>query len=220
MDGARRRSVLIADGQPSMRAGIRSALEQGGFNVCAEVADAHSAIAGAQRLRPDVVLIDIDIPTDGVGAISEIRRASPGSFVVVLTSRVDERSLFRAIQEGADGYLLKDTDPVRLPLAIHGVFEGEAALPRRFTRKLIEEFRSRSRRPRLATLGGAHVDLTSREWEILELLEADETTDQISKLLGILPVTVRTHISSILKKLEATDRAEAVEKIRELRASD
>ncbi|MFP5298396.1 MAG: response regulator transcription factor, partial [Actinomycetota bacterium] len=157
-------TVLIADDHPPTRAGVRAALEAGGFVICAEVGDARSAVEATRKTEPEVALLDIDMPGDGVAAIAPILEASPSTFVVMLTASEDEADLFRSLREGASGYLLKDTDPERLPVALRGVLEGEAALPRTLAALLIEEFRSLSGRRRLPLIGGRRVDLTPREW--------------------------------------------------------
>src|SRR5437016_6176431 len=113
--------VLVADDHPPTRAGVRLALERGGFEVCAEVADGPSAIEAARREAPDVCLLDIHMPGDGIHAAETISRELPETAVVMLTvSRLDS-DLFDALRAGASGYLLKDIDPARLPLALHGV---------------------------------------------------------------------------------------------------
>jgi DNA-binding NarL/FixJ family response regulator len=109
---------------------------------------------------------------------------------------------------------LKDTDPERLPNALRGVLAGEAALPRDLVARLIDEFRDRGRR-RLPLVAGRGVELTSREWEVLDLLAEELTTAEVAQRLFVSPVTVRRHISSIVEKLGAPDRAAAVRLFRE-----
>lgn len=207
-------TVLIADDHPPTRAGVRAALEAGGFVICAEVGDARSAVEATRKTEPEVALLDIDMPGDGVAAIAPILEASPSTFVVMLTASEDEADLFRSLREGASGYLLKDTDPERLPVALRGVLEGEAALPRTLAALLIEEFRSLSGRRRLPLIGGRRVDLTPREWEILGMMERGETTKQMAEAFTLSPATIRSHISAILRKLAAKDRSEAIERLR------
>ena len=203
--------VLIADDHPPTRAGVQAALENGGFSVCAQAADAKSAIEAARRERPDVCLLDIHMPGDGIHAAEIIARELPEAAVVMLTvSRTDD-DLFNALRAGASGYLLKDIDPVRLPLALQGVLEGEAALPRRLVALLIEEFRERKRRRRIPLVGRRGVELTDREWEVLELMKQGLSTDEIATRLFISPVTVRTHVSAVLRKLHVPTREAALE---------
>ena len=202
--------VLIADDHPPTRAGVRAALERDNFVVCAEAADARSAIEGARRERPDVCLLDIHMPGDGIHAAETIARELPEAAVVMLTVSRTDADLFNALRAGASGYLLKDIDPARLPLALRGVLEGEAALPRRLVALLIEEFRERKRRRRIPLVGRRGVELTDREWEVLELMKQGLTTDEIATRLFISPVTVRTHVSAVLRKLHVPTREAAL----------
>ena len=204
-------TVLIADDHPATRAGVRLALERGGFVVCAEVPDGPSAIEAALRERPDVCLLDINMPGNGIEATKAIVRQLPETAVVMLTVSRSDADLFDALRAGASGYLLKDTDPARLPHALRGVLDGEAALPRRLVALVIDEFRERRRRRRLPLVKGRGVDLTEREWEVLELLREGLSTAEIGSRLFIAPVTVRTHVSAILKKLHVPDREAAVQ---------
>jgi DNA-binding NarL/FixJ family response regulator len=201
----------VADDHPPTRAGVRLALERGGFVVCAEAANAASAVEAALRERPEVCLLDINMPGNGIQAAEAITREVPDSAVVMLTVSRTDVDLFDALRAGASGYLLKDIDPVRLPLALHGVLEGEAALPRRLVALLIEEFRDRRRRRRIPLVGRRSVELTDREWQVLELMREGLATEEIATRLFISGVTVRTHVSAILRKLQVPTREAAVE---------
>jgi DNA-binding NarL/FixJ family response regulator len=203
-------TVLIADDHPPTRAGIRSSLEGDGFVVCAEVADAPSAVEAAIRERPDLCLLDIHMPGNGISAAREISTRVPETAVVVLTVSRDDDDVFDALRAGASGYLLKDMDAARLPIALKGVLKGEAALPRRLVARLVDEFRERGRQRRVPILAERGALLTSREWEVLELMRAGLTTAQISDRLFISPATVRSHVAAILRKLGAPDRQAAL----------
>ena len=202
--------VVIADDHPPTRAGVRAALERGGFVVCAEAADGATAVEAARRERPDVCLLDIHMPGDGIRAAETIAHELPETAVVMLTVSRSDSDLFDALRVGACGYLLKDIDPARLPLALHGVLQGEAALPRRLVSLLIEEFRERRRRRRIPIGGRRSVELTDREWEVLELMSEGLSTEEIAARLFISPVTVRTHVSAILRKLHVPTREAAI----------
>ena len=199
--------VLIADDHAPTRLGVRLALEDAGFDVVAEAATAPGAVEKAAHLRPDIALLDIHMPGNGITAAVGIAAAVPSCAVVMLTVSRDDADLFDALRAGARGYLLKDISPDRLPAALNGVLEGEAALPRALVAKLIEEFRGREGRPRP---GSALALLTSREWEVLDLLRQGLSTAEIAGRLFMAPVTVRTHVSAILRKLQVSSREEAV----------
>lgn len=202
---------MLADDHPPTRAGVRAALEQSGFAVVAEVSDAAGAIEAASEHTPDVCLLDINMPGNGISAAASITHRNPDVAVVMLTVSRDDSDLFDALRAGALGYLLKDTDPDRLPFALKGVLEGEAALPRALVARVVDEFRDRGRRRRLPLARQKGVELTSREWEVLELLREDLSTGEIAERLFISQVTVRSHISAVLKKLRVTDRQAAVD---------
>jgi DNA-binding NarL/FixJ family response regulator len=208
-------TVLLADDHAAVRAGIRLALAGEGFNVVAEAADGHEAVSMALEHKPDIALLDVNMPGSGIKAAEEIVLALPRTTVVMLTVSRDDDDLFAALRAGASGYLLKDTDPGRLPFALKGVLEGEAALPRGLVARLIEEFRTRGKRRRLPLMRQRGVELTEREWEVLEFLHDGLSTAEIAGRLSISPVTVRRHVSEILKKLRVTSRAEAVKLMEE-----
>ena len=202
--------IVIADDHPPTRAGVRVALEDGGFTVCSEHGDATGAVRAALQERPDVCLLDVNMPGNGITAAARIHAALPETAVVMLTVSNDNNDLFDALRAGASGYLLKDTDPARLPYALRGVLEGEAALPRALVARLIDEFRDREQR-RVSLLKRRSVELTSREWQVLELLRTGLTTGEIADQLVISRVTVRTHVSAILKKLQVGNRKAALQ---------
>ena len=206
--------VLVADDHPATRAGIRAALEEPDFVICAEEADAPSAVQAALRTHPHICLLDIHMPGNGIAAAAEIANALPETALVMLTVSRNDDDLFAALRAGASGYLLKDTVPARLPHALRGVLEGEAALPRPLVARVLEEFRGRGKRRRLGA-GDRGVELTSREWEVLELLCDGLSTAEIAKGLFISRVTVRTHVAAVLRKLRVPDRKAAVELLKE-----
>lgn len=197
--------ALIADDHAPTRAGISHALENE-FTVVAEVADAGAAVEAALREHPDVCLLDIHMPGSGIAAAAEIVQSLPGSRVVMLTASRDDNDLFASLRAGASGYLLKDMNPDRLPAALRGVLAGEAALPRTLVTRVLEEFRGAERRPVLPFLRRRGVELTSREWDVLDLLREELSTAEIAARLNVSPVTVRRHVSAMLGKLRVPDR--------------
>lgn len=203
--------VLVADDHPPTRAGVRRVLEQDGFVVCAEVADASSAVAAALRERPDVCLLDVRMPGGGgVAAAAEIARRLPETRIVMLTVSRDDDDLFDALRAGAGGYLLKDIERAKLPAALRSVLDGEAQLPASLVARVLDEFRGRRTRRRVLLDRRPAVDLRPREWEVLELLRDGLTTAEIARRLFIAEVTVRSHVSAILRKLRVPDREAAV----------
>jgi DNA-binding NarL/FixJ family response regulator len=209
-DAQPRLRVVVADDHVPTRRGVRTALEEGGFVVCADVGSGPAAVAAAREHDPDVCLLDVRMPGGGIAAARRIADELPNTQIVMLTVSREDDDLFDALRAGASGYLLKDTDPDRLPLALRGVLSGEAALPRALVARVIEEFRDRGRRRRLPVLRRLGVDLTDREWEVLELLREELSTKDVAARLGISEVTVRRHASSVLQKLDVKDRREAL----------
>jgi DNA-binding NarL/FixJ family response regulator len=203
--------VLLADDHARTRSLIRAALERAGdFYVCAEAADADSAVAAAHAERPDVCLLDINMPGSGIAAAGRITSARSETVVVMLTVSRQDEDLFDALRAGASGYLLKGMDEDAVADALHRVMNGEATLPGTLVARLIEEFRDREQR-RVALAGGPAARLTGREWDVLELMRKGATTAEMSRRLFVSPTTVRSHISSILHKLGVQDRQAAVE---------
>jgi DNA-binding NarL/FixJ family response regulator len=146
------------------------------------------------------------MPGGGVRAAWEISARLPQTRIVMLTASRDDRDLFAALEAGAAGYLLKDMDPERLPHALADVFGGHAPLPRELVARLIDQFRDRGPRRRAVVNDGAEARLTSREWQVLDLMRQELPTSEIARRLVLSPVTVRTHVNSILRKLRAPDR--------------
>jgi DNA-binding NarL/FixJ family response regulator len=204
----------VADDHPALRASVRRALEEHGFDVCAETANAADSVAAAERERPDVCVLDVHMPGDGIAAAAEIAARFPEIAVVMLTVSDSDDHLFAALRAGAQGYLLKDMNPDRLPLALEGVLAGEAALPRALVARVLDEFQARRRRRRVLP-GGRGATLTDREWETLELLAAGLSTAETAERLLVAPVTVRRHAGSILKKLDVPDRGSLLRLVRE-----
>jgi DNA-binding NarL/FixJ family response regulator len=205
---------VIADAQPASLAGISSSLGDGHFEVVAVAASAAELIAVTTRHQPDVCLIDADLPGDAIAATTRITRELPRSAVVLLALHRGDSQMFDAVRAGAAGYLLKDMDPERLRFAIRGVTEGEAALPRKLVTRLMEEFRRRGHRRPVSGTDGAAVGLTSREWDVMELIADGASTRAAAQALNISDVTVRRHVSAVAQKLGAPDRATAVDLVR------
>jgi DNA-binding NarL/FixJ family response regulator len=201
-------TILIADAHAPARAGVRQALE-GRFTVVGEATDAEAALALAQRVRPDICLMEVRLPGGGVRAARRLTAMLPDTAVVMLTGSTSEDDFFDALHAGVAGYLLKDLDPSRLPYALEGVLAGESAVPRRLVPRLMEEFRRSSGR-RLVLEHRRGPSLTAREWEVADLLRSGLSTAEVATRLSLSPVTVRRHLSAVTAKLGAADRAAAL----------
>lgn len=210
-----RMRVVIADDHPPQRLGVRAALEAGGFTVVAEAGDANGAYEAAIAHRPDICLLDIHMPGNGIKAAARIAEDLPGVSVVMLTVSRNDEDLFDSLRVGASGYLLKDIDPEQLPQALNAVLAGEAALPASLVTKLVDEFRTRGSKRKLPLVGRKGVELTSKEWEVLDLMREGLSTADIGERLFISSGTVRSHVSSILKKLRVSDRKAAIKLLEE-----
>lgn len=201
--------MLVADDHFPTRERLRARLTDAGFVVRA-AADADSAVRAAEEDPPDLCLIDVNMPGSGIGAISRILAVAPSASVVMLTVSRNEDDLFDALLAGASGYLLKDSSLAALPDLLRRALDGEALLSGRLAARLVEEFRERGRRKRILAAHGPAAELTRREWQVLELLAAHLTTAEIAARLYLEPVTVRTHIARILRKLQVPTRQAAL----------
>lgn len=205
--------VLIADDHAPTRADVRRVLDRDErFAVCAEAADAAGAVQAALREQPDICLLDLSMPGNGMAAVWEIAARTPETKIVILTVSEQEANLFAALRAGASGYLPKTMNLNRLPDTLDGVCRGEAAIPRTLMARVLERFRRREPRWRQAVAGQWR--LTSREWEVIDLLAQGRSTAEIAERLVISPTAVRVHIASIVRKLDVPDRAAAVELFR------
>ena len=198
------------DDHPLTRDALAKLLEQGGFDVVGQAGDGHEAIELARRMQPNLVLLDLSMPElDGLSALPRLREAAPQCEVVVLTASGTEENLLAAIRGGAAGYLLKTEPPERIVEFLDGVAEGEAALSGAIARRLLEQVRE-------GTSHGGVPDsiaqaLSARELEVLLLLDDHLGTDEVAKRLFISEHTVRSHVKSMLRKLQVSSRREALE---------
>ncbi|GLZ11933.1 DNA-binding response regulator [Actinomadura sp. NBRC 104425] len=203
--------VLLADDQTLVRAGFRSILEgEDDIEVVAEAADGQTAVDLAARLRPRVVLMDIRMPVlDGLEATRRIvsdPRLTDVKVVILTTFDLDDY-VYGAIKAGASGFLVKDTEPPELIHGVRVVARGDALLAPTVTRRLIAEFAARITQPPPAVELNS---LTDREREVLELVAAGLSNEEIAERLVLSPATAKTHVSRILAKLGARDRAQLV----------
>lgn len=201
--------VLLAEAQPAVREGLARILERDGFEICAAAADA-PAIEMARRERPDVAIVSLNIPGDPLRAIAAITELLPRTPVLALTGSRSCDSLVDAVRAGAAGYLLMDMDRQRIPNAVRGVLAGEAAVPRVLVGRLLSEIREIGQARTVRGPAG-QVELTRREWEVLNLCAEGLSSGDIASRLGISQVTVRRHVSRACAKLGVGDREAAVE---------
>ena len=197
--------VLVADDHAIVRKGIRALLAtEPDIEVVGEAENGREAVTEAEKLQPDVILMDLVMPEmDGIEAIRRITARQPEARILVLTSFAADDKVFPAIKAGALGYLLKDSGPEELVQAIHQVYLGESSLHPTIARKLLQELSRPSKRPPTPE------PLTEREVEVLRLVARGRSNREIADQLVISEATVRTHVSNILSKLHLASRTQA-----------
>ncbi|MFD3502874.1 response regulator [Streptomyces sp. NPDC058676] len=201
--------VLIADDQNLIRTGFRLILNARGIEVVGEAADGAEAVAMARELGPDVVLMDIRMPTmDGLEATRRILEHTPHCRVLMLTTFDLDRYVYTALSVGASGFLLKDVTPEHLAAAVRLVDTGDALLAPSITRRLVERFASHGDRPGVAATDLAA--LTPRELEVLTLMGRGLSNTELAAELTLSEATVKSHVARIFAKLALRDRAQAV----------
>lgn len=199
--------IMIVDDHALVRDGLTTLLTGAGMEVVAAVADGPTAIERAPSLKPDLILMDINMPgMSGIEAARTIKGITPQSKIVMLSAIDDDQSLFDAMELGADGYILKDTSSTQLVEMLEGALKGEPPLSPQLAARMMREFREpepEPEDPRPEDL------LTRRELEVLAEVVAGRSNVQISRLLRIAEGTVKRHVSNLLAKLNVSNRAEA-----------
>ena len=199
--------ALIVDDHPVTREGLRTLLELSGDEAVIVVGEASSgeeAVAQVLQLEPDVVFMDVRMPgISGIEATKQIRKANPGTKVILITIDESRGAISEAIQAGVSGYLLKDASADALLDAAKQAVEGRAVIHPQLTKTFIEEVQHADEAP-------TTTPLSKREKQILQLVANGSTTKEVARDLGISPHTVKTHLERIFEKLGANDRAQAV----------
>ena len=197
--------VLIVDDHTIVRKGIRALLaEIAGIEVVGEAGNGQEAVAQAETLHPDVILMDLAMPKmDGIEATRQIKASQPDSRILVMTSFAADDKVFPAIKAGALGYLLKESTPEDLVQAIHQIHRGESSLHPTIARKVLQEITHPPDRPPTPN------PLTEREAEVLRLVAQGLSNQDIARKLNISDPTVRTHVSNIMSKLHLATRIQA-----------
>jgi DNA-binding NarL/FixJ family response regulator len=208
--------AIIADDDAFARRMIKDALQNAGIIVIAEAQNGREAVELTLFYRPSIVVMDVVMPgMDGIAATRQIVKEQPDQLIVLLTSAEEEDVGLLGLRAGAAGFLSKDVEIDSVPRALLGALEGEAAISRRLSMRLIEQLRHAPEGS--AGLRPVKSPLTPREWEVIDLLYEGNTTDEIAGLLVLSPETVRSHVKHILRKLNARSRGEAVAIAQEMR---
>ncbi|HUW03669.1 MAG TPA: response regulator transcription factor [Acidimicrobiales bacterium] len=198
--------LLLVDDHQMVRESLKRSMTDEGFDVVGEAADGEEAIEAAERLRPDVVLMDVTMPNvDGVEATRAITEARPITRVVMLTMHADKEVLASAIRAGASGYLTKDSSVDEVASAVRMAADGNTALSPQLAATMLEEVRRLEVEP-----DDDESIITKRETEVLQLIADGRSTPEVAADLYISQKTVKNHLASIYQKLEARDRTQAV----------
>jgi two-component system nitrate/nitrite response regulator NarL len=214
VDSHRATQVLVASHDSVTINGIRMAFEAEGIVLCGRVTSAYELVDAAGRFTPDVCLIDVDLPGGGLVAAAEVRAWRSSVAVIMLAPDLNEKTFLKAMAVGAVGYLPMSISTKRLPAVIRAVLLGEPAIPRPLVAVLMNRLRGGEGRRHLQTPDGRGIDLTTREWEVLDGMKEGLSTREIAAKLLIAETTVRRHIGAVLKKLQVHSRREALELLR------
>ena len=197
--------VLIADDHTVVRKGLKALLseEKYGIEVVGEASNGIEAIQKVQELKPDVILMDLAMPRkSGMEAITEIKQMQPNARILVLTSFADDENVIQALRVGAYGFLLKDTSPDELVQTIYSVYADKLTIQKELTHVLL----TGKATPKSSGLGGEEV--TMREMDVLKCIAQGMSNKQVAQTLSISTTTVRSHVSSMMRKLNVENRTQ------------
>jgi DNA-binding NarL/FixJ family response regulator len=199
--------IVLADDHPVLREGLAALLKAAGFEIVGEAGDSLEAIRLAERAKPDVVILDLTMPgLDGLEACRELGKRAPRSYVVILSMRSDQRTVFEAFRNGARAYVLKEASSQHLAEAIREVIAGRHYLSPQLSRRAVEAYVETAK----ATSLEPYDELTSRERQVLQLAAQGLTAAQIGERLFISPRTVETHRANLMRKLELDTQTDLI----------
>lgn len=199
--------VFLVDDHKIVRQGVRAYLQTlADIEVSGEAASGAEAVTSVEKMRPDVVLMDLEMPgeLDGIAATRQIRKICPETRVIVVTSHHQDEYIFPAVRAGAISYLLKDVDPDELAAAIRKAAQGEAVLDSRVASRIVQELQGLRKDD-----VNPFTELSEREFEVLRLIAAGKSNAEIAETLVIGESTVKTHVGNLLNKLHLGDRTQA-----------
>jgi DNA-binding NarL/FixJ family response regulator len=202
-------AIVLVGAEPLARSYLRGILEGAGFDVRAEASSAETGIEQCVRERPALCLVDYGLPGSGIRVVREVSQKVPETRVVVLADTADRNDMIDVIRAGASGYLVKSMDPNRIPDALNGELAGESAIPRVLVTELVRDLQTVEGH-RFVARGNGSTELTSREWEILELMCDGVSGPGIAQRLNLSPVTVRRQCAAAVRKLGVRNRDEAI----------
>ena len=202
--------ILVVDDHTLFRRGLIALLSQASdFEVVGEAGDAIEALRLCSTLKPDVILLDNHLPgASGIQSLPDIFHASPDSTVIMLTVSEDEEDLIRALQNGAQGYLLKTSEKDDLLFGIRKAFNGESVISKEMTHKLVSAFKSNTKKDEKSKITSLVSSLSPREIDTVRLIATGASNKEIARQLGIAETTVKIHVQHILRKLNLSSRVQ------------
>jgi DNA-binding NarL/FixJ family response regulator len=215
VNGSTSPRILVADAQGMSRLGIQMAIERAGFGIVPAASTALKAVVSACAHRPQGCVLDLSVRGDGMWAAQRIKREVPETAMIVLSQSPNDTELRDALRAGVSAYLPNEIDATELVAVLRAALAGHVTIPGGMVGGLIENADTRQRTRRQRLQGRLHVRLTSREWDVMDLLGQGLSTRDVAAELGISLVTVRRHSSDVMRKLGAPSRPAALALLRE-----